>query len=204
MTPLLFGGTTVIGLALIALGLRTMRATQQRFAEQLQARQDEISAQEGDPRLPPSTGEPAMGGDLILELSGMQRPWPYLRTCYAPALSILRARAGSNLEPVKPYLAASTYQALGNQGCTVAAGTYKFLFAEAASAPVCQGMRVDVTGKGFGERWTLVRGHNLIQCRSCGASVSGELEDKCQSCRTPCNGFEPGWRVLDIIRSAPA
>ena len=67
--------------------------------------------------------------------------------------------------------------------------------------PEVQAMRVGLSTKGSDERWTVVRGHDLIQCRSCRGSVSGALGDKCPSCGTACSGFEAGWRVLDMPES---
>ncbi len=189
-------GISLVGLAVMALGLKSGAATQRRFADELEARQAEITDQEGDPRIP-GHAEPGAAG-LTLELGGSQRPWPYLRTCSAPALAILRARSSAKLDLGKPYLAASLFRRLGEQPGALAPAGYSMLFWEAASAPACQGMRVDMSGKGFSERWTLVRAHNPIQCHSCGGSVSGELGDQCPACHTPCHGFEAGWRALDI------
>ena len=189
---------SLVGLAFVALGFKSGAATTRRFAAELEVRQAEIIDQEGDPRIPASAdAEPGAAG-LTLKLGGSQRPWPYLRTCSAPALAILRARCSAKLDLGKPYLAASLFRRLGEQPGALAPAGYSMMFWEAASAPACQGMRVDMRGKGFSERWTLVRAHNPIQCHSCGGSVSGELGDQCPACHTPCNGFEAGWRALDI------
>ena len=189
---------SLVGLAVVALGFKSGAAIQRRFADELEARQAEITDQDGDPRIPASAdAEPGTAG-LTLKLGGLPRPWPYLRTCSAPALAILRARCSAKLDLVKPYLAASLLRRLGEQPEALAPGVYSLLFWETASAPACQGMRVDMSGKGVSERWTLVRAHNPIQCHSCGGSVSGELGDQCPACHTPCNGFEAGWRALDI------
>ena len=191
-------GISLVGLAVMALGLKSGAATQRRLADELEARQAEITDQEGDPRVAASVdAEPGAAG-LTLKLGGWRRPWPYLRTCSAPALAILRARSSAKLDLGKPYLAASLFRRLGEQPGALAPAGYSMLFWEAASAPACQGMRVDMSGKGFSERWTLVRAHNPIQCHSCGGSVSGELGDQCPACHTPCHGFEAGWRALDI------
>ena len=189
-------GISLVGLAVVALGFKSGAATTRRFAAELEARQAEITDQEWDPRIP-AHAEPGAAG-LTLKLGGWQRPWPYLRTCSAPALAILRARSSAKLDLGKPYLAASLFRRLGEQPGALAPAGYSMLFWEAASAPACQGMRVDMSGKRFSERWTLVRAHNPIQCHSCGGSVSGELGDQCPACHTPCHGFEAGWRALDI------
>jgi hypothetical protein len=201
-TQILFGvlvvGISLVGLAVMALGFKSAAATQRRFADELEARRAEITDQEGDPRIPASAhAEPGAAG-LTLKLGGSQRPWPYLRTCSAPALAILRARCSAKLDLGKPYLAASLFRRLGEQPGALAPAGYSMLFWEAASAPACQGLRVDMSGKGFSERWTLVRAHSPIQCHSCGGSVSGELGAQCPTCHTPCTGFEAGWRALDI------
>jgi len=191
-------GISLVGLAVMALGLKSGAATQRRFADELEARQPEITDQEGDPRVAASVDAEPDAAGLTLKPGGSQRPWPYLRTCSAPALAILRARSSAKLDLGKPYLAASLFRRLGEQPGALAPAGYSMLFWEAASAPACQGMRVDMSGKGFSERWTLVRAHNPIQCHSCGGSVSGELGDQCPACHTPCHGFEAGWRALDI------
>jgi hypothetical protein len=201
-TQILFGamvvGISLVGLAVVALGFKSGAATTRRFAAELEARQAEITDQEGDPRVAASVdAEPGAAG-LTLKLGGSQRPWPYLRKCSAPALAILHARASGKLDRVKPYLAGSLLRRLDEQPGALATAGYSLLYFETASAPACQAMRVLVSGKGFSERWTLVRAHNPIQCHSCGGSVSGELGGQCPACHTPCTGFEAGWRALDI------
>jgi len=53
---------SVVGLAVILLGLRTASVARQRFGDELRERQAELSVEFGDPRVPPSDqGEPPAG-----------------------------------------------------------------------------------------------------------------------------------------------
>lgn len=190
---------SLVGLAVIVLGLRGASVAQQRFGDELRARQAELSVQDGDPRVPPSSQDADSAGAFTLTPVARYRDGvQMLQTLSSPVLAILRARAGGNLESVKPYVVPSLYQRLDGQTFGLRDGRYRLYMWDGASVPEVQAMRVGLSTKGSDERWTLVRSHNLIQCRSCGGSVSGALADKCPSCGTACTGFEAGWRVLDI------
>jgi hypothetical protein len=189
---------SLVGLAVITLGLRGASVAQQRFGDDLRARHDELSALDGDPKVPPSSEVgPAAGGALTVAPTGRQDGVEILQTLSAPILAILRARVGGNLEPVKPYLVPSLYQRLEGQTADVPMGRYVLAIWQGASVPEVQAMQILLTTRGFHQRWTLVRAHNLIQCRSCGAAVSGALGHTCPACHAACTGFEAGWRVLD-------
>lgn len=189
---------SVLGLGFILLGSRSASAAQQRLADGLRAQRADLGAQDGDPKVPASDqGEPA-GPALVLTPVGRSNGVQMLQTLTGPVRAILRARAGGNLEPVRPYLVASLYQRLNGQTARLGDGNYSVFMDGGASVPDAQALRVGLTTKGSNERWTLVRSRDLISCRSCGASVSGALGDKCRTCGTACTGFEAGWRVLDI------
>jgi hypothetical protein len=190
--------TSVLGLGLILLGSRLASAAQQRLMDELRAHLAELSVQEGDPRVPVSDQAEPSGAALILTPVARSDGVQMLQTLTGPLRAILRAQAGGNLEPVRPYLVASLYQRISGQTTGLGDGKYRLFMDGGASVPEVQALRVGLTTKGSDERWTLVRSHNLILCRSCGASVSGALGDKCRTCGTACTGFEAGWRVLDI------
>jgi hypothetical protein len=190
---------SLVGLAVVALGLRTAATGQQRFGDDLRARHDELSALDGDPKAPPSPEvEPAAAAALTVAPTGREDGVQMLQTLSAPVLAILRARVSGDLERVKPYLVPSLYQRLGGQTASLPVGRYHLAIWQGASVPDIQAMQVLVGTKGFEQRWTLVRGRTLIQCQSCGASVSGRSGDKCPACGAPCSGFEAGWRALDM------
>ncbi len=195
---ILVGATSLVGLGAIAFGLRAAAAGQRRFGDDLRTRHDELSALEGDPKVPPSAEvAPTAGAALTVAPTGREDGIQILQTLSAPILAILRARVSGNLEPVKPYLVPSLYQRLEGQTAGLPVGRYHLAIWQGASVPEVQAMQVLLGTKGFEQRWTLVRAHNLIQCRSCGGSVSGRYGDKCPACGAPCSGFEAGWRVLD-------
>jgi hypothetical protein len=188
----------VLGLGLILHGSRTASAARQRLMDELRARQPDLGVQDGDPKVPASDqGEPS-GAALVLTPVGRSDGVQMLQTLSGPVRAILGARAGGNLEPVRPYLVPSLYRRIGGQATGLGDGKYRLFMDGGASVPEVQALRVGLTTKGSDERWTLVRSHNLIVCRSCGGSVSGALGDKCRNCGTACTGFEAGWRVLDI------
>jgi hypothetical protein len=189
---------SVLGLGFILLGSRSASAAQQRLTDELRARQPDLGVQDGDPKVAASDqGEPSEAAVMLMPV-GRSDGVQMLQTLTGPLRAILRARAGGNLEPVRSYLVASLYQRIIGQTTGLGDGKYRLFMDGGASIPEVQALRVGLTTKGSDERWTLVRSHNLILCRSCGASVSGALGDKCRTCGTACTGFEAGWRVLEI------
>lgn len=189
---------SVLGLGFVLLGFRSASAARQRLVDELGARQSDLGVQDGDPKVAASDqGEPS-GAALVLTPVGRWDGVQMLQTLTGPVRAILRARAGGNLEPVRPYLVASLYQRINGQTVGLGDGKYRLFMDGGASVPEVQALRVGLTTKGSDERWTLVRSHNLIVCRACGGSVSGALGDKCRACSTECTGFEAGWRVLGI------
>jgi hypothetical protein len=189
---------SVLGLGFILLGTRSASAAQQRLMDELRARQPDLGVQDGDPKVPaPGDGEPT-AADLVLTPVGRSDGVQMLQTLTGPLRAVLRARAGGKLEPVRPYLVVPLYQRINGQTTGLGDGKYRLFMDGGASIPEVQALRVGLTTKGSDERWTLVRSHSLILCRSCGGSVSGSLGDKCRTCGTACTGFEAGWRVLDI------
>jgi hypothetical protein len=196
---ILLVATAVLGLGLIVFGFRMASVARQRLGDELRARHAELSVQDGDPRVPPSDqGEPSGSAFSLTPVSRSQDGVQMLQTLTGPVRAILRARAGGNLEPVRPYLVASLYQRLNRQTTGPGDGKYRLYMDGGASVPEVQAMRVGLSTNGSDQRWTLVRSHNLILCRSCGGSVSGAVGDTCRACGTACTGFEAGWRVLDI------
>jgi hypothetical protein len=189
----------VLGLGLILLGSKSASAARQRLTDELRARQSDLGVPDGDPKVPASDqGEPSEAAVMLTPV-GRSDGVVMLQTLTGPVRAILRARAGGYLEPVRPYLVVSLYQRINGQTVGLGDGKYRLFMDGGASVPEVQALRVGLTTKGSNERWTLVRSHNLIVCRSCAASVSGALGDKCRTCGTACTGFEAGWRVLDIV-----
>ena len=195
---ILLVAVSLLGLGFILLGSRSASAARQRLADELRARQSDLGVQDGDPKVPASDRAEPSEAAVMLTPVGRSDAVQMLQTLAGPVRAILRARAGGNLEPVRPYLVASLYQRLIGQATSLGDGEYRLFMDGGASVTEVQALRVGLTTKGSDESWTLVRSLNLIVCRSCAASVSGALGDKCRTCGIACTGFEAGWRALDI------